>query len=278
MSANTKKAKLKAEQLYQACNCRAALEVHLQPFLDAKRFADHLSPDGPEPKEQNGAKKKSSVKRPFFDKGGFKTPPGSKLHRESIRTMINLARENARVFYPFGPEHGIYGKGFINESGNRPGQETLAQIAEDDFVILAHRAVLEGNGDFLRVIANVVEQDAKALSDTTSDPARYQVELVHKAALELVHEARMRFGESNEKPYTTIEGLPCFVPTKKQVRERSIEIFRRLEMPPPEKGRWSRTDPLKWSDSQWTKIWIASGLVYLREARGERQKQNANKG
>jgi hypothetical protein len=277
MIANTKKARQKAaEQFYQACNCRAALEVYLQPFLDAKRFADHLSSDEPESREQNGTEKKSSVKRPFFEKGGFKTPPGSKLHRQTIRTIINLARENARVFYPCGPDHGIYGQGFISESGNRPGEKTLARIAEDDFVILAHKAVMEGKCDFLRVIADAAEEDAKPLSDTSSDPARYQVELVHKAALELVHEARMRFGESNEKPSATIEELPCFVPTKKQVRERSIEIFRRSRVPPPEREKWSRTDPSKWSDSQWTKIWIASGLVHLREARGKRRK-NADK-
>jgi hypothetical protein len=258
---------------YQAFNCRAALEVYLRPFLDAKRFADEL-----EAKEQYDDTKKFVLEQPFFDKGGFKTRPFSKVHREMIRTMINLARENARVFYPFGPDHGVYGKGFISESGNRPEEKALAQIAEDDFVILTHRAILENNGDFFRVIAHVVEEDAKTLSDTSSDPARYQVELVHKAALELVSEARMRFGEGNEKPYTTIEGLPCFVPTKKQMRERSIEIFSRLEMPVQEKEKWSCADPSKWSDSLWTKIWIASGLVDLREARGKRRKKNANKG
>jgi len=68
MNAKTKKAEQKvANQFYQACNCRAALEVYLQPFLDAKKFADHLSPDEPD------AKKKSSVKRPRLGSNDFGT-------------------------------------------------------------------------------------------------------------------------------------------------------------------------------------------------------------
>jgi hypothetical protein len=192
--------------LYRACNCRAALELYLQTFADAKRFSAQLeSKEVQLERETTDESKWSALERPFFDKGGF---GGKKLHRSTVRTLINLARENARVFFPQGLQydkegkliHGLYGQ-VLNSSvqdgppifeGHRPSEKTLSRIAEDDFVILAHQAILEGNGDFFRVIAEVVEQDTRPIRETLDHPLRYQVEFAHRAALELVDEAHKR--------------------------------------------------------------------------------------
>jgi hypothetical protein len=204
MSATKKTDDRKRIEFYWACNCRAALEVYLRPFADAKRFNGQLeSKEAQRERETSDKSKTSALERPFFDKGGF---GGKKLHRSTVRTLMNIARENARVFFPQGLQYdkegkliyGLYGRVLFGQDGSpifdgqRPEEKTLSQIAEDDFVILVHRAILEGNGDFFRVIAEAIEEDAKPIRESLSHASRYHVELAHKAALELVDEAHKR--------------------------------------------------------------------------------------
>lgn len=245
------------KEFYWACNCRAALEVYLQPFADAKRFDGQLESKAAQlERETSDTSKRSALERPFFDKGGF---GGKKLHRSTVRTLINLARENARVFLPVGPQY--------QKEGNR--EKKLSEIAEDGFVILAYQAVLEGNGDFFRVVAEVVEEDARSIRETLDHPLRYQVELAHKAALELVREAHVRCEAGEEEPYDEIEGLRCFVPMKQQVKTRVMQLFRKERIRGERRQRkWTKPNPKDWSDSMWTKIFTSAGLTYLKEARG----------
>jgi hypothetical protein len=267
--------------LYRACNCRGALEIYLQPFADAQRFSSQLESKAAQlERETSDESEWSALERPFFDKGGF---GGKKLHRSTVGTLIDLARENARVFFPQGLQYdkegrliyGLYGK--VSLDGQWPGEKTLSRIAGDRFVILAYQAILEPNGDFFRVIAEVIEEDAKPLKEILGRALRYQVELVHKAILELVDEAhkRDRAARSNgntqtvkEEPHDVIDGRRCFVPTKQQVKDRAIEIFQMEEIPERTGQEWTKPNPKEWSDSTWTKVFAAGGLANLREERG----------
>ena len=263
-SANRKS--LGKERLYWACSSRGALEIYFQQFADARRFSNQLE-SGAAQRERETADPSqwSALERPFFDKGGF---AGKKLHRSTVRTIIELARGNAGVFFPRGlpydkegkPIYGLYGKvsnsdqhGLPILEPQRPTVQRLAQIAEDQFTVLVHLAVLEGKGDFLRVIADVIEENAKSLKEILDDgrALRYQVELVQQAALELVDEAHKRdqayraglsrTPESYEKIGRRRRKLRCFVPLKKKVKDRMIEICRKEKIP------WAKANPQKWS-------------------------------
>jgi hypothetical protein len=298
--------------LYRACRSRAALEIHLQPFADAQRFGRLLESEKAQlERETSDESNWSALERPFFDKGGF---GGKKLHRSTLRTLIDLARENARAFFPQGLQ---YDKDSLDGppifEAQWPDEKTLSRIAGDRFLILVYRAILEPNGDFLRVSADVVEEDAKPLKELSiSDRAlRYQVELMHRAILELVDEAHKRDrarstlcataenasllqidetwiidGDNytitaidgntvtlagKEEPHEVIDGFRCYVPTKGQVKDRVIKLFRKERIGRGRAPRWRKPDPKRWSDSMWTKVFAAAGLADLPDERGLRR-------
>jgi hypothetical protein len=298
--------------LYRACHSRAALELYLQPFADAQRFSDQLESKAAQlERETNDESKWSALERPFFDKGGF---GGEKLHRSTLRTLIDLARENARVFFPQGLQYdreSLDGPPIFEAQW--PDEKTLSRIAGDRFLILVYRAILEPNGDFLRVSADVIEEDAKPLKEILGCALRYQVELVQKAALELVDEAAKRdraarstlcatakngsllqIGETwtvdgdyytitaidgntvtltgMGEPHEEIDGRRCFVPTKQQVKDRVIKLFRKERIGRGRAPRWRKPNPKDWSHSMWTKVFASAGLADLKEERGNRAK------
>lgn len=49
--------------LYRACNCRAALEIYLQPFADAKRFSGQLESKATQLERETSDESKWSVPR-----------------------------------------------------------------------------------------------------------------------------------------------------------------------------------------------------------------------
>ena len=298
--------------LYRACHSRAALEIYLTPFADAQRFSRQLEAKKAQLERESSDENKWSVlERPFFDKGGF---GGKKLHRSTLRTLIDLARENARVFFSQGLQ---YDKESLDGppifEAQWPDEKMLSRIAGDRFLILVYRAILEPNGDFLRVSADVIEEDAKPLKEILGCALRYQVELVQKAALELVDEAAKRdraarstlcatakngsllqIGETwtvdgdyytitaidgntvtltgMGEPHEEIDGRRCFVPTKQQVKDRVIKLFRKERIGRGRAPRWRKPNPKDWSHSMWTKVFASAGLADLKEERGNRAK------
>ena len=87
------------------------------------------------PKRETSDESKWSVlERPFFDKGGF---GGKKLHRPTVRTLINLARENARLFFPQVIQYDKDGRLIYGLYGNLLNTSAPAGPPAD--IILCHR-------------------------------------------------------------------------------------------------------------------------------------------
>jgi hypothetical protein len=241
--------------LYRACHSRAALEIYLHPFADAQKFNAQLESRAAQLKRETSDPAERPLDRPFFKKGGF---GGEKLHRSTVRVMLELARENAFRF-------------FLREQQIREAQmwgETMPDIANDLFVRMNYRAVWDSNGDYFRLIGDLVDEDAKPLKKILHHASRYQVALVQEAILELVDEADKRYRAAKAVSYMEIDNLRCFVPLKKQVKARTTKIFRKLKIGKGQRDSWIKLNPAQWSKQMWTKVFRAAGLADLPEARG----------
>jgi hypothetical protein len=203
-------------------------------------------------------------------KTGFSVPSLSKIPRGLLLTAIRQASINATILFPNGLAASLY------ETPEIP-QGTLARIALSPLSLWVHAALADAlSGGKPDVFFGLLAQTLKNLTepDEQSTPLSH-VTMVHKATIEVVRETYESHKENGTPKPRKILGIPTFMPSKFEVKKRTVAMFGKLvpdicRKKNPETGRYESRDQI------WTRIFADSGLRALIDERGRHLRKNNN--
>jgi hypothetical protein len=255
-------------QLARACQNPMFIEAYLRQVEDALRIKASESVDVWVPALN------TELSLPALDTG-LSIPALGKIPRGQLVTAIRQASVNAAILFPNGVAASVYGTPGIDESA-LPPQATLARIALSPLSLWIHAALADAlYGGKPHVFFESLAQTLKALTKPDEDFTMLSyVAAVHEATIELVREAYESHKENGTPQRWKVLGIPTFMPSKFQVKKRTVALFGKL-IPDIRRKKNLETGRYESRDQIWTRIFVIAGLRALIDSRGQHLRKKA---